>query len=113
MEATFPSATRAWMGRVFTHQELRQGRGGDALAPELPPEPVADAQLAGVLPGDDVPGHLPVEEDGPEDGRPVGHDLRPVGHELGAGGECGHPRGLRVELLLEEDRQVALLHGAQ
>src|SRR5262249_54348179 len=95
--------------------ELRQGLTGDAFAPVLLAEPVTHSAFTLRLPADDVPGHVALEDDGPNDATVVRHDLFPMGHEgiVLAGRKRRHPPGVRIELLLEEDRQVGWQDIAQ
>src|SRR5262245_28334496 len=59
--------------RFHQLQELCQGRAGDALAPVPLAEPVTASALTFRLPTDDVPGHMALEDDGPNDANVVRH----------------------------------------
>jgi hypothetical protein len=92
--------------------QLSQGLGGEPLAPELLPDPVADEPPAVLLPADRVAGDLVLEDDRLlHEGR-IGEDSLPVGVEglAVAWGEVGHGGRLRVALVLEEDGEVGLEH---
>jgi hypothetical protein len=101
--------------RLDVTQKLRQRPGSDSPAPEALADPVTDERSARLLEAHDVSGHLSVEKDRLlRDGR-VGQDLRPVSHECFPvpGRERGHPDRVPVELLFEEDGEVALRDVAQ
>ena len=89
-------------------EEGRERSGRHAPAPEGSPDPVANLEPAVVLEHEDVARHLPVELDRPRDHRAVPKDRPPVRHERFAIAwrERGHPAGLRVRLVVEEDREV-------
>src|ERR671931_291328 len=83
------------------------GRSGDRPVPDLAPG------REGAHEADDVAGHLAVRDHGPgEDGLVSENPVLPMAHERVPipGAEPGHPGGLRVPLMLEEDRQVGVDH---
>jgi hypothetical protein len=96
--------------------EFSQRRGGDALAPEVSSDPVADQSLVGLLVAGDEAGQLAVDDDCLVERVRIGEDSRrPVGHEGIAVSrrERGHGRGDGIALVLEEDGQVAFFDVAQ
>src|SRR5215212_329677 len=101
--------------RLRVAQEPRERLRGDALAPVLAADPVADLAFAGVLEAHHVAGHAPVEEDGLLGDALVGQDRGPLGHERVPvpGREAGHAVRDRVPLVLEEHGKVALRHVPQ
>jgi hypothetical protein len=97
-------------------EEHGQGACGDAFAPVVPPQPIADLPPAIILEeADDVPGHLVVEQDSPLDDRLVGQDPTSERHERIpiAGREIGYGGSLRIELIREEQLQIRLRHLPQ
>src|SRR4030095_7038270 len=93
-------------------QELHEGgerAGRDLLAPVLLSDPIADKALTLLGPAPDVarhragdPNRLRERRGGAEDGfRPVRVERCTV-----ARGEGGHARGVGVELVVEEEREV-------
>ena len=97
-------------------QESSERPGRDTLAPMLLADPVADEADTVLRPAPDVARDLAVDEDRLVDRRRVAEDVcRPMGVEgcAVAGGEGGHARGVGVELLLVEDREVVGLDVAE
>ena|GEM_PF-3399940 len=97
-------------------QESGERPSRDTLAPMLLADPVADEADTVLGPAPDVARDLVVEEDRPIDRRRVAEDVcGPMGVEgcAVAGGESGHARGVGVELLLVEDREVVPLDVAE
>jgi hypothetical protein len=97
-------------------QENGERPGRDTLPPMFLADPVADQADAVLTPAADVARNLVVEEDRLDDCRRVAEDVgRPMGVERCAipGGEGGHARGVAVELLLVEDREVVGLDIAE
>jgi len=92
-----------------------EGRRRNAPAPELAPDPVADQPPVSGDPASDVPSHLPVADDRPDDVRGLATDLGPMCHEgvMIPGGKRRHPHGFRVALMLEEDWKVGVDNLAQ
>jgi hypothetical protein len=79
-------------------------------------DPVADEAYTVLAPAPDVPCNLAIEEDRLHDRRRVAEDVcRPMSVEgcAIACGEGGHARGVAVELLLVEDREVVGLDVAE
>ncbi len=96
-------------------QELGQRRAGNTPAPVFFPEPVANLAFAGLFPIDNVARHLALKDDGPENTGLLGPAFCPVRHEWVArpAGKGSHAKRFRVELLLEEDGEVAFLDFAE
>ena len=96
-------------------QELGQRRAGNTPGPVFFPEPVADLAFAGLLPIDDVAGHLTLKDDGLENTSLLSPAFCPVRHECVArpAGKGSHTNRFRVELLLEEGGEVAFLDFAE
>ena len=97
-------------------QESGERAGRDTLAPMLLADPVADEAETVLRPAPDVARDLAIDEDRLLDRRRVAEDVRrPMGVEgcAVAGGEGGHARGVRVELMLVEDGEVVGLDVAQ
>src|SRR5438874_5302603 len=92
-----------------------EGRGRNAPAPELAPDPVADQPLALGDPASDVPSQLPVADDRADDVRGLAAELGPMCHEgvMIPRRKRRHPHGFRVALMLEEDRKVGVDDLAQ
>src|SRR5204862_8350490 len=91
-------------------EKLTEGPGGDALAPVLATDPVADEAPVILVPAADVPDDHAVHDDGAGDvfraedlGAPVGHERIALPRR-----ECGHAQRFRVALVLEEDGQVLI-----
>ena len=98
-------------------QELGQGGGGDASSPILTADPIGYFAVAGALKAGYMAGDLIVQGYGSDDDFFVGGDLGPVVVEGGTigwvfGREGGHEVGLGIELLVEEDGEIALADGA-
>ena len=96
-------------------QERRQRPGGDALAPVVPSNPVADFSQAVLFKAHDVADHMPVEDDGLLGDSLVSQDPGPVRRERipVPGGDAGHRVRLGVQLMFEENREVILCHVPQ
>jgi hypothetical protein len=117
IEPTLCPATCAWRRRSVTR--CRKAASAPVATP-LPqcslPIPVADQADTVLAPAADVARDLAVEKDRLYDCLRVAEDVcRPMGVEgcAVAGGEGGHARGVAVELLLVEDREVVGLDVAE
>ena len=94
--------------RFYLADELLECACGDALAPEVSSEPVADEPLITRYPAPNVPSHLALEHDGLEDVGWTVANLGPMGRErlVVPRRECGHAVGFGVTLVLEENGQI-------
>src|SRR5205809_6741941 len=92
-----------------------EGSRRNALSPELAPDPVADQPPVLGDPASDVPGHLPGADDRADDVRRFASELGPMCHEgvMIPRRKRRHPHGVRVALMLEEDRKVGVDDLAQ
>jgi len=92
-----------------------RGFRGEALAPELPPDPVADQALAVPVEDQDVARDRPFEEDCLLRDVVARKDLLPVSRERVSvpRREQGHSRCFGISLMLEEDRDVTFGYVAE
>lgn len=102
------------MQRSYGHllEQLGEGACGEALSPELLPDPVAHLAPTVSHETDDVTGNAAVEHDRLLRHLAARSHLAPAGRKglCFAGREERHPVCLRLPLVLEEHRNVAVDH---
>jgi len=97
------------------HEKRREGPSGDAFAPVLATNPVADEPPGILFPTADVPNDHAADDDGAGEVLRAEDHCPPVGYESVAlpRWKCGHAQRFWVALVLEEDRKVVICDVAE
>ena len=93
-------------------------RGRNPATPELPTQPIAKQALAGrgICPRANMSDHTLIQENGPVVGGGISQDMRgPMGKKRRSTPRWkrGHPRCLGIQLMGEEDLQIARVNRSQ